>query len=131
MEQAQKPPYHFENSGFAVGAMALLAFRWGAYLTTAWGYTPTRGWGLLINFGMVMGIVLLALFADYGLHRAGLAKPVRAGAWFSALAGPYAGMTALAEWGHPVGSQVIGVISTLLAFWVGYGLERRLEKKSG
>lgn len=87
------------------------------------------GMGLLIGFGVWLGIIVLALAADYGLHRAGLSKPTRSGAWLAALIGPYAGMVALNEWGHLVGSQVIGVVSTLLAFWLGYWVEQRQTRK--
>lgn len=129
MEQTKKPSYWFDGSGFSVGLMALVAFRWGAELTRSWGYAPARGAGLAINFGLVAGMVLLALLVDVGLQRAGLSRAIRSGVWFAALTGPYAGMIALHEWGHLVGSQAIGVASTLLAFLLGYWLEQRVTRK--
>ena len=129
MEQTQKTSYWSRSSGFPVGAMALFSFRWVNDILNAWGYKPLSGMGLLIGFGMWLGILTLALAVDYGLHRVGLSQPVRSGAWFAALIGPYAGMVALNEWGNLIGSQVIGILSTLFAFWFGYWAEDRLRRK--
>ena len=70
-----------------------------------------------------------ALAVDYGMYRTGLEKAVRSGLWFAAMIDPYAGMVALDEWGHPVGSQMIGFVATVLAFGVGYSLEKFLLRE--
>ena len=129
MERTQKTSYWSHSSGFPIAAVALFSFRWMNATLNAWGYKPYSGMGLLIGFCIWLGIIALALVIDYGLYRAGLTKPARSGAWLAALIGPYAGMTALNEWGHLVGGQVIGVLATLLAFWLGYWAEDRLTRK--
>lgn len=125
MERTQRTSYWSHSSGFPIGAVALFSFRWVNEIVNAWGYRLLSGTGLLIGLGVWISIIALALAIDYGLHRAGLSKAARSGAWLAALIGPYAGMVALNEWEHLVGGQVIGVLSTLLAFWLGYWVEQR------
>lgn len=129
MEQTQKPSYWSHSSGFPIGAVALFSFRWLNDIVSEWGYRPVSGKGLLVGFGVWLGIIALALAIDYGLYRLGLSQPARSGAWLAALIGPYAGMVALNEWGHPFGSRVIGILSTLFMFWFGYWAEDRLARK--
>lgn len=130
MEQTQRTSYWSHSSGLPIGAVALFSFRWINAILNTWGYKPYLGTGLLIGFGMFLGIIGLSVGIDYGLHRAGLTKTARSGAWLGALIGPYAGIVAMNEWGHLVGSQVIGVVSTLLAFWLGYWAEARLTRRN-
>ena len=128
MEQTQKTSYWSHSSGLPIGAVALFSFRWVNEIVNAWGYKFISGMGLLIGFGVWLGIVFIAIAVDYGLHRAGLTRSARSGAWLAALIGPYAGMVALNEWGNLIGSQVIGILSTLFMFWFGYWAEDRLAR---
>jgi len=129
MEKTQKPSYWSRSSGFPIGAVALSSFRWVNDIISAWGYKLLSGKGLLIGFGIWLGIIALALAIDYSLYRLGLSQPIRSGAWLAALIGPYAGMVALNEWGNLIGSRVIGILSTLFMFWFGYWAEDRLTRK--
>lgn len=129
MEQTQKTSYWSRSSGFPIGAVALFSFRWVNDIVNGWGYKPISGMGLLVGFGVWLGIITLAITIDYGLYRLGLSQPARSGVWLAALIGPYAGMVALNEWGNPLGSRVIGILSTLFSFWFGYWAEDRLVRK--
>lgn len=97
MERIQKTSYWSHSSGFPIGAVAFISFRWVNEIVNAWGYRLISGIGLLIGFVVWLAIIALALVADYGLHRAGLSKPAHSGAWLAALIGPYAGMVAISE----------------------------------
>jgi hypothetical protein len=80
---------------------------------------------------LVLGMMAISLGVDYVLARLGVGLRTRSALWFAALLGPYAGLVALNEWGHPVASQAISVVATLVAFGVGYWLEGVFGRKSG
>jgi predicted regulator of Ras-like GTPase activity (Roadblock/LC7/MglB family) len=120
--KSSHPKYEFGTSSFLV---AFLSYPWVSHLVREWGYVPYGGTGIAIVFGMGLGILLTVQLIDYVLARVGLEKPIRSGIWLAAALGPTSGFTVLNEWGHPVGSHVVGSLSTVLAFGLGYFLDRR------
>jgi hypothetical protein len=104
---------------------AFVIIQWVFYLTKELGYAPYRGRGIAISFGLYIAMLAVIFLADYALARLGIRKTIRSALWASAFIGPYAGLAAWNTWGHPVWSQVAGVVGTVAAFGLIYLTFRR------
>ncbi|GAB4580013.1 MAG: hypothetical protein Fur0022_27520 [Anaerolineales bacterium] len=101
-----------------------VAFSWASALVREWGYLPYRPPGLFIGFAVWLGFIFATWFVDFLLNLLNLTAQIRAALWMSAVVGPYAGMMAYDQWGHPIWSQVISLVSAVVAFSSGLMLEK-------
>jgi|GEM_PF-1670554 len=114
---------------FSLGAglMAFTTFRWASTIIQEAGHKPSQQLGTVFGIAVCFSIALLMI--DYLLWRLRFFKAVRSGLWGGGAVGSYAGLVAGAELAHPVWSQVVGLVSTILFFVVFYYLEQRFQDK--
>ena len=124
MHTSDHPPYRPAVGAFLLG---LLGYQWVAAILKGWGYVPYRSPGLFIGLALFIGFALSALLVDFLLARILPQQALRSALWFSAVLGPYAGLLAFSTWGEPIASHIVGIVTTLLAFGLGYFLEKRFK----
>lgn len=121
------PQKHTYNFGIGGGFAAFITYRWASTIVQESGSKPSQRFGLVI--GLAIGFAIVLWLVDWVLWRVKLSSRVRSGLWAGAAIGPYAGLVALEMLAHPVWSQVIGLVSTVLAFTAFYFLDRGVRRQ--
>jgi hypothetical protein len=124
---SNKMPKRRYDFGIGGGFVAIITSRWASTIVQEWEQKPSQQIGIVLGLAVCFSVTLLLL--DYVLWRWRFIKAIRSGLWASAAIGPYAGLVAWNELAHPVSSQVIGLVSTIVAFVAFYYLDRLLQGK--
>jgi hypothetical protein len=114
---------HYSNS-ISIFFIAIFIFLWSSALTRQSGYTPLKGFGIIIFFSIIALFIFILIVMNTILAKIGFSRPIRAALWFSALIGPYISIVLINSLENPPISHFIGFVSSVLAFILSYSLDR-------